>query len=102
MMSTPGGGVPFTGFGLHTPGNSLNFADFLNMTPSPAQISGTWNRTPAAGKTPLTARDARRRLNFDNLLPPTSHSPTIGSLERSRIGKVEAGLGMDLGGELVS
>ncbi|KAF4305883.1 Transcription factor Nrm1/Whi5 [Botryosphaeria dothidea] len=102
MMSTPGGGAPFTGFGLHTPGNNLNFADFLNMTPSPAQISGTWNRTPAAGKTPLTARDTRRRLNFDNLLPPTSHSPTVGSLERSKFTKVEAGLGMDLGGELVS
>ncbi|KAB2576151.1 Transcription factor Nrm1/Whi5 [Lasiodiplodia theobromae] len=103
MMSTPGGGAPFSGFGLHTPGNNLNFADFLNMTPSPAQISSSWNRTPvAAGKTPLTARDARRRLNFDTLLPPTSHSPTVGSLERSRISKMETGLGMDLGGELVS
>ncbi|KAK8218086.1 hypothetical protein IWZ01DRAFT_478729 [Phyllosticta capitalensis] len=95
MMSTPGGGP----FGLHTPGANLNFADFLNMTPSPAQISGNWNRTPV-GRTPATA--ARRRLNFDNLLPPTSNnSPTVGS-ERSRMNKVEGGLGMDLGGELVS
>jgi hypothetical protein len=47
------------------------------------------------------AREARKRLNFDTLLPPTSGSPNIG--ERTRIGKVEGtGLGMDLGGELVS
>jgi hypothetical protein len=68
------------------------------MTPSPAQINGSWNRTPAGAKTPAAAREARRRLNFDNLLPPTNDSPRIG-MDRSRIGKVE-GLGMDLGGEL--
>ncbi|KAK7542839.1 uncharacterized protein J3D65DRAFT_665161 [Phyllosticta citribraziliensis] len=98
MMSTPGGGP----YGMHTPGANLNFADFLNMTPSPAQITGNWNRTPV-GRTPLAAREARRRLNFDNLLPPTSNnSPTAGSIERTRMNKVEGGLGMELGGELVS
>ncbi|KAF2660723.1 hypothetical protein K491DRAFT_558822, partial [Lophiostoma macrostomum CBS 122681] len=98
MMSTPGGGgAPFTGFGLATPSANLNFAEFLNMTPSPAQVGGPWNRTPAGGKTPAAAREARRRLNFDTLLPP-SDSPRI-SMDRSRVAKVE-GLGMDLGGEL--
>lgn len=98
-MSTPGGGgAPFPGFGLSTPSANLNFAEFLNMTPSPAQIGGSWTRTPAGAKTPAAAREARRRLNFDNLLPPTSDSPRIG-MDRSRMGKVE-GLGMDLGGEL--
>lgn len=97
MMSTPGGGgAPFTGFGLSTPGTNLNFADFLNMTPSPAQVTAAWARTPAAAKTPLASREARRRLNFDGLLPP-SESPRL-----SRMAKAETGLGMDLGGELVS
>ena len=91
MMSTPGGGTNF-GFGLQTPNANLNFADFLNMSPSPAQVNQAWNRTPIASKTPVAAREARRRLNFDTLLPPTSDS---------RIPKVE-GLGMELGGELVS
>lgn len=96
MMGTPGGGAPFPGFGLATPSTNLNFAEFLNMSPSPAQIGASWNRTPIAGKTPAATREARRRLNFDNLVPP-GESPRIGN----RIVKVE-GLGMDLGGELVS
>lgn len=101
MMSTPGGGgAPFPGFGLQTPSANLNFAEFLNMSPSPAQVGGPWNRTPATARTPAAAREARRRLNFDTLLPPTSDSPRIG-VDRARIGKVE-GLGMELGGELVS
>jgi hypothetical protein len=96
MMSTPGGGGPFPGFGLATPGANLNFAEFLNMSPSPAQVGGSWNRTPIASKTPAAVREARRRLNFDNLVPP-GDSPHLGT----RITKVE-GLGMDLGGEIVS
>lgn len=100
MMSTPGGGgAHYTGFGLATPSTNLNFAEFLNMTPSPAQVGASWNRTPIAGgaKTPAAAREARRRLNFDNLHPPSGEGPHMSSY----IGKVE-GLGMDLGGELVS
>jgi hypothetical protein len=98
MMSTPGGGgAHYAGFGLATPSTNLNFAEFLNMTPSPAQVVGPWNRTPIAGggRTPAAAREARRRLNFDNLHPPTGEGPPM------HIGKIE-GLGMDLGGELVS
>lgn len=72
----------------------FNFADYLNVTPSPAQAA--W-RTPAAAKTPLAAREARRRLNFDSLHPPTGDSPRIGGPDA----KVN-GLGMELGGELVS
>jgi hypothetical protein len=102
MMSTPGGGPSYAGYGIATTPNNLNFAEFLNMTPSPgqAQFGSSWNRTPVtatktltAPKTSSTAREARRRINFDNLPPPTG--------EGLRIGKME-GLGMDLGGELVS
>lgn len=100
MMSTPGGGgAHYSGFGLATPSTNLNFAEFLNMTPSPAQVGSSWQRTPIAGgaKTPAAAREARRRLNFDNLHPPTVEGPAM----MSHVGKIE-GLGMDLGGELVS
>lgn len=99
MMSTPGGGGAYPGFGLGTPSANLNFAEFLNMTPSPAQINGSWARTPGGAKTPAATRAARRQLNFDQLLPPMPNdSPRIG-MGSSHPGKVE-GLGMDLGGEL--
>jgi hypothetical protein len=98
MMSTPGGGPSYAGCGVATTPNNLNFAEFLNMTPSPAQaqFGSSWNRTPVtATKTSSAAREARRRINFDSFPPPTG--------EGSRIGKIEGlGLGMDLGGELVS
>ena len=88
---TPGmNGSNWMGFGPNTPGTNFNFADFVNVTPSPAQ--GAFARTPAAGRTPATG--TRRRLNFDTLMPPTS-SP---ELRRTR----SDGLGMELGGELVS
>jgi Whi5 like len=96
MMSTPGGGGSgFIGFGAATPGMGFNFADYLNVTPSPAQAA--W-RTPGPGKTPIAAREARRRLNFDTLMPPSNGAS--GDLH-SGDGKVN-GLGMELGGELVS
>lgn len=47
----------------HTPGQAFNFADYLNMTPSPAQK--TW-KTPipmSSAKTPRSV--ARRHLAFD-------------------------------------
>ena len=91
FMNTPGGTNILTGFS--TPGQPFNFADFVNVTPSPAQ--GAFNRTPGAAKTPLAAREARRKLNFDNLVPPP------GSPVATR-GGGNAGLGMELGGELVS
>ena len=92
MLNTPGG---LAGFG--TPGQQFNFADFVNVTPSPAQgVFG--NRTPGLAKTPLAAKDARRRLNFDTLAPPSPNTSNVG---RGAMGK-ESGLGMELGGELVS
>ena len=91
---TPGtSGAGFLGFGPNTPGTNFNFADFVNVTPSPAQ--GSWSRTPIPGRTPATTKEARRKLNFDNLMPPTS-SPVLTRSARSD------GLGMELGGELVS
>jgi len=94
MMSTPGGqNSLFPAFGLATPNANLNFSEFLNMSPSPAQIGGSWNRTPAGGKTPAAARIARRQLDFDKLLPP-------GATDSPRLGERPKGLGMDLGGEL--
>jgi len=83
----------FLNFGPTTPGTNFNFADFVNVTPSPAQ--GSWTRTPIAGRTPAAAKEARRKLNFDTLMPPTS-SPVL-----TRSGRSD-GLGMKLGGELVS
>lgn len=72
-------------FGPHTPGASFNFADFVTLTPSPAQPS--WNRTPNINRTSGTS--ARRKLNFEK-------SPVITRNNRSD------GLGMELGGELFS
>jgi hypothetical protein len=96
MLSTPGGGSNFLGIGTTTPGLGFNFSDYLNVTPSPAQAA--W-RTPGAAKTPLAAREARRRLNFDALMPPSNGTtPELPSSD----GKVLTGLGMELGGELVS
>ncbi|QIX00131.1 hypothetical protein AMS68_005648 [Peltaster fructicola] len=86
---TPGtSGTGFLGFGPTTPGTNFNFADFVNVTPSPAQAP--WSRTPIAGRTP--GASARRKLNFDNLMPP---SPTLTRNSKQ-------GLAMELGGELVS
>ena len=93
MMTTPG----MTGFS--TPGQNFNFADFVNVTPSPAQ-GAFGSRTPGPAKTPLAAKEARRRLNFDTLIPPTA-SPNLSNIGRGSVVK-DSGLGMELGGELVS
>ncbi|KAK6332806.1 hypothetical protein TWF696_002828 [Orbilia brochopaga] len=90
MMNTPGGG---SGSG----GGSFNFHDFVHITPSPAQ--GMWGG--GSGRTPLVT-NARRRLNFDGLAPP---SPVDASGSQPSAGKTavkSVGLGMELGGELVS
>ncbi|KAI9822166.1 MAG: hypothetical protein M1832_003169 [Thelocarpon impressellum] len=99
MMTTPSGGAFLAGYGgPNTPSQGFNFADFVNITPSPAQ--GAWaNRTPATAKTPLAAREARRRLNFDALVPPTG---SAGLSNLGGVGAKQTGLGMELGGELVS
>ena len=93
MMNTPG----LTGFS--TPGQNFNFADFVNVTPSPAQGAFS-SRTPGPTKTPLAAKEARRRLNFDSLAPPHG-SPNISNIGRGSMNK-DSGLGMELGGELIS
>ncbi|KAH7325095.1 hypothetical protein B0I35DRAFT_406824 [Stachybotrys elegans] len=58
MMTTPGGGNMFP----NTPSQAFDFADFVNITPSPAQKP--W-KTPVTltARTPLSV--ARRRLTFD-------------------------------------
>ncbi|KAJ9293065.1 hypothetical protein DTO271G3_8200 [Paecilomyces variotii] len=88
LTPTPGGGL-FANFG--TPSQQFNFADFVNVTPSPAQVP--WGgRTPGGpSRTPLAAKDARKRLNFDNLPPPNADSPGKGK---------DSGLALQLGGEL--
>lgn len=79
MLNTPG-----NTFGLfNTPGQHFNFADFVNVTPSPAQ-GAFGNVTPGPTRTPLAAKEARRTLTFG--------SPTMA--------RKYAGLGMELGGEL--
>lgn len=84
-----------------TPGQQFNFADFVNVTPSPAQAP--WGgRTPGLNKTPAAARAARRGLNFDAMVLPQITSPTlhrveIGS-ERIKSGK---GLALELGDKLM-
>jgi len=94
MMSTPGMA------GFNTPGQQFNFADFCNITPSPAQ--GAFGNTPGLAKTPLAAKEARRRLNFDTLVPPGVGSPNISNIGRGSMNNKDSGLGMELGGELVS
>ncbi|EFW20295.1 conserved hypothetical protein [Coccidioides posadasii str. Silveira] len=91
LLSTPGGGF---GANFSTPGQPFNFADFVNVTPSPAQRR--WgSRTPQViPKTPTTTKEVRKRLNFDALPPPTGASPASESAER----KVK--LALQLGEEL--
>lgn len=89
VMNTPG-----VGLFLQTPGQNFNFADFVNVTPSPAQL--TWGaRTPGMPKTPGATRLARRSLNFDTLAPPT------GSLKTEQKIPTSKGLALELGGELL-
>lgn len=99
MMSTPGTQM-FMGFGgPQTPNAApFDFGAFVNITPSPAQRS--WQRTPktpANSKTPIVYREARRKLTFEAMPPPQP----IPSAERTST-KKDAGLGMELGGNLIS
>lgn len=93
MTTTPGMA------GFNTPGQQFNFADFVNITPSPAQ--GAFGNTPGLTKTPLAAKEARRRLNLETLVPPGLGSPNISNVGRGSR-NADSGLGMELGGELVS
>ncbi|KAL9603668.1 MAG: hypothetical protein Q9219_000987 [cf. Caloplaca sp. 3 TL-2023] len=85
--------------GFSTPGQNFAWADFINVTPSPAQ-GAFGNRTPGLPKTPLAAKEARRRLNLDNLAA-SGGSPNLNGIRRSPTHK-GTGLGMELGGELIS
>ncbi|CZS99078.1 hypothetical protein WAI453_008385 [Rhynchosporium graminicola] len=90
MMTTPGGGgASYLSNFPNTPSQHFDFADFVNITPSPAQKA--WPKTPRGAKTPLTV--ARRRLDFDN----SSVSPNL-----REGGAKHTGLGMQLGGNLLS
>ncbi|RDL32466.1 Uncharacterized protein BP5553_08922 [Venustampulla echinocandica] len=97
MMTTPGGGSGFLSVfgGPNTPSQAFDFSDFVNITPSPAQKA--WPKTPRTLKTPLAV--ARRRLTFDNLQPPHS-SP--GLRDQVTSSAKHTGLGMQLGGDLMS
>ncbi|KAL4810556.1 hypothetical protein BDV18DRAFT_131287 [Aspergillus unguis] len=90
LTPTPGGGGVFPNFG--TPNQQFNFADFVNVTPSPAQPA--WGgRTPGGlTRTPLASKDVRKRSNLDNLLPPGMDSP--------KVREKGAGAILQLGGEL--
>ncbi|KAG6011290.1 hypothetical protein E4U43_008412 [Claviceps pusilla] len=59
MMTTPGGGNPFP----ITPSQGFDFADFVNITPSPAQKPWRTPGGPISARTPLSV--ARRRLTFE-------------------------------------
>lgn len=97
MMSNSGANGFLAGFS--TPGQNFAWADFINVTPSPAQ-GAFGSRTPGLPKTPLAAKEARRRLNLDSLAT-AGGSPTLGMTGRGSKAR-ETGLGMELGGELVS
>ncbi|TQS31473.1 hypothetical protein Golomagni_08245 [Golovinomyces magnicellulatus] len=62
MMTTPGGGNLFP----NTPGQGFDFADFVNITPSPAQNPWKTPGPTSSARTPLSV--ARRRLTFDEPL----------------------------------
>lgn len=92
VMNTPGANPGLFNGALQTPGPNFNFADFCNVTPSPAQAQ--WGgRTPGLAKTP--GRLGQRPLNFDSLHPPTS-SPNL-----QRKPPTSQGLALQLGDELM-
>jgi hypothetical protein len=96
MMTTPGGGSFLSGYGNpQTPSQAFDFSDFVNITPSPAQKA--WPKTPRTVQTPATV--ARRRLTFDNFANGSS-SPIMGVSKGSST--KHTGLGMQLGGDLMS
>ena len=95
VMNTPGVNISLFNGALNTPGQGFNFADFVHVTPSPAQLP--WGgRTPGMPRTPAAARAARRGLNFDALVPPTGHGPSV-----QRKTPTSQGLALELGEELM-
>jgi hypothetical protein len=96
MMTTPGagGGLLSVFGGPNTPSQTFDFADFVNITPSPGQRA--WPKTPRTIKTPQTV--TRKSLNFETLLPSNA-SP---NLRDHHTNPKHSGLGMQLGGDLLS
>lgn len=95
MMTTPSGGAGLLSvFGApNTPSQNFDFSDFVNITPSPGQRP--WPKTPGTAKTPQAI--SRRHLNFENFLQPGA-SPGV----RDHGLMKHTGLGMQLGGDLIS
>ena len=61
VMNTPSVNISLFNGALNTPGTEFNFADFVNVAPSPAQPP--WGgRTPGMPRTLAAARAARRGL----------------------------------------
>lgn len=71
-------------FGIpNTPSANVNFADFCNVTPSPAR--SRWPRTPATAIlcTPLALGSDKHRLSYEPP-PPASASPSLLRSARKR------------------
>ncbi|KAF3491470.1 uncharacterized protein GIQ15_00987 [Arthroderma uncinatum] len=93
--------IPFQLLSTPTPSQPFNFADFVNVTPSPAQrawTNGANSRTPLNNpsrtpRTPRTTKEVRKRLNFDTLAPP---SPIRGSSSKRSGGSGSSGVGLAL------
>jgi hypothetical protein len=96
MMITPGGGGLLSAYGNpQTPSQAFDFSDFVNITPSPAQ--NAWPKTPRTVQTPASV--ARRRLTFEHFTTGGS-SPILREPKGSDT--KHTGLGMQLGGDLMS
>lgn len=96
MMTTPGGGGLLSSYGNpQTPSQAFDFSDFVHITPSPAQ--NAWPKTPRTVQTPATV--TRRRLTFENFQIGSS-SPILREPKNSNT--KHTGLGMQLGGDLIS
>ncbi|KTW31584.1 hypothetical protein T552_00222 [Pneumocystis carinii B80] len=85
LATSPSHASLSTRFPPNTPQN-FDFSDFVNITPSPAQVAWS-SRTP--GSTP-----ARKKLTYDQTLPLSSSPATPGPTLRVDTGS------MELGGEL--
>ncbi|QSL66902.1 hypothetical protein MERGE_001289 [Pneumocystis wakefieldiae] len=85
LATSPSHASLSTRFPPNTPQN-FDFSDFVNITPSPAQVAWS-SRTP--GSTP-----ARKRLTYDQSQPLSSSPAPSGSALRMDTGS------MELGGEL--
>ncbi|OJD27247.1 hypothetical protein ACJ73_01368 [Blastomyces percursus] len=90
LTTTPGGGVT-ANFG--TPNQQFNFADFVNVTPSPAQLPWGGQTPGTLSRTPRPPKELRKRLNFDSLASPLTGSP---STTREKRGALPLQLGEEL------